>query len=121
MCCNLGSAGDGFLCDVADGLITFTEISFYGCGFPTQSIGDVVDGKSSSTESDSGSDAIGVRNEAFYVDAQIMRGVGVGTEASRLHDVLNVFACEKVEGPRVVAAEHADRISGRDSKCLRSS
>ena len=126
MCCNLGNAGDGFLGDVADGLITFTEISFNGeRRFPTQSIGDAVDGMSSSAKSNSGGDSIGVRDKSFNVDAQIMRGVGVvGTKASCLLEVLDVFASEKMEqGARVVAAEHAYGVARRDpaAECLGSS
>ena len=93
----MGSAGDGFLGDVADGLITFTEIGFDGRGFPTQAVGNVVDGKAGSAKGNGGCDAVGMGDKSFDVDAQVVRGVWVCPAASGLHDVLDVFSRQKME------------------------
>ena len=109
--CNLGSAGNGFLCDVADGLIAFSEIGLDRRSFPTEAISDVLDGKAGCAKSDGGCDAIGVRDEAFDVDTKVVRGVGISSEASGLHDLLDIVSREEAEGTRVVAAEDADGIA----------
>ena len=45
--------------------------------------------------------------------------LGICTMASSLHaDLLDLFTGEKMEGARVVAAEHADGIARWDADCL---
>jgi hypothetical protein len=110
--CNLGSAGDGFLCDVADGLVAFTKIGFHGCGLPAETIGDVIDGKAGGAESDGCGDSIGMRDKPFDVDAQVMRGVGISADAGGLHDFLDILAGEETKSTRVVAAKHAEGVTG---------
>jgi hypothetical protein len=79
--CNLGSAGDGFLCGISDGLAALSSMDLHQCGFPTKSmksIGDVVNGKPCGVKSDGCCDSIGMQDKPFDVDAQAMRVVGAG-------------------------------------------
>ena len=121
MGCNLGSAGNGSLCDISDGLVALSEIGLYRRGFPTKSIGDVLDGKPGSSRSDGCRDSIGMRDEPFDVDTQVMCFVGVSAEASGSHDVLDIVSGDILKGTGVVTAEHADGIAGWNAECQGSS
>ena len=94
-------------------------MSFHRLGLPTEAAGDVGDGKASGAESNGCGDSIGVRDQPFDVGAQMMCGVGVSPKASGLHDLLDIFAGQKMEGARVVAAEDAGQWDSQMGRQVR--